>query len=558
MSKKGKPAAGFAALLPLLAVVLGSALLAVPSAHRAAASASLARPLAARAAAASTSSSGDWSSWTHDLAGTRYAAGETAITPANVGKLTEKWAFTFPRLQGVYPGSQPAIVGNTLYVGSTDAKLYALNAVTGQTRWSFDLTTVSGPATASSPNPVRDGPAVSGGLVYFADSRGYLYAVDQNTGQLHWATQLDKTNPDVQITGSPVVHGGRVYVGVSNKEDSYQASNLNYPCCTARGEVLALDASTGAVDWRHYTVPAAQAAGTWPSGAAEYAPSGVSVWGTPAIDSSTGTLFVGTGNNYTGATSEADSVLALDTGTGQVKWEYQAQPDTYTSICDNPPSPGYCPSKASGTDHDWDLSPAPNLFSEGGRTVIGIGDKAGVYRAFDAGTGKLLWAQHLIANPSVPGGDAGMVWGSSYDGNNLYVATWFGNPGTLYALNPATGAIRWSTPSPSDGCTTGGGAGHGCQLAFTPAVTSSPGLVFEGNADGKMYAFSSATGKLLWQYDTVQQYQGVNGVPGYGESVSGVGGAVVANGMVYVQSGYYPISASTEGTVLIAFALPGS
>lgn len=281
------------------------------------------------------------------------------------------------------------------------------------------------------------------------------------------------------------------------------------------------------------------------------------MWSTPVIDPLSKTLFVGTGQNYTGATSEVDSVIALNIDNGQIRWTYQTQPDTYTAICDNPPDPGYCPSAANGTAHDWDFSAAPNLFVVNQRAVVGIGDKAGVYRAFDARTGRLLWAQHLTANPSVPGGGAGIMWGTSYDGHNVYVATWFANPGTLYALDPATGAIRWQTPSPATGCSTGGAVGQACAPAFTPAVTSSPGLVFEGNADGKLYVFSAATGSLLWQYDTVQEFQGVNGLPGHGESVSGLGGAVVANGMVYVQSGYYPMFASPEGTVLIAFGLPG-
>jgi polyvinyl alcohol dehydrogenase (cytochrome) len=501
---------------------------------------------------------GDWSSWSRDLNGTRFAANETAVTPNTVGQLTVKWAYTFPRIQGVFPGSQPAIVNGVLYVGSPDAKLLALDAVTGATRWSFDLTTVSGPWTPASPNPVRDGPAVFGGTVYFGDSRGYLYAVNQFTGQLRWATHLDTVNPDVQITGSPVVYGGRVFVGVSNKEAGYQNFNLNYPCCTARGQVVALNASTGEVIWRHYTVPAAQPVGTWPSGATMYAPSGVSVWSTPAIDPVSRTLFVGTGQNYTGATSEADNVVALSIDTGAVRWQHQTQPDTYTSICDNPPDPGYCPGAATGTAHDWDFSASPNLFPVGGRTVVGIGDKAGVYRAFDAETGQLLWTQHLSPNPSAPGGSAGIMWGTSYDGHSLYAATWFAGPGTLSALDPATGAVRWQTPSPATGCSTGGAAGQpGCAPAFTPAVTTSPGLVFEGNADGKFYVFSAATGALLWQYDTVQEFAGVNGQPGHGESVSGLGGAVVANGMVYVQSGYYPLFTSQEGTVLIAFGLPG-
>lgn len=500
---------------------------------------------------------GNWPSWQGDLSGSRFAA-STPISPGNVGELAAKWAFAFPQIAGTFPSSQPAVVGNTLYVGSNDAKFYALNATSGATLWSYDLTGVVG-SVATNPDPVRDGPAVSGGTVYFGDTRGYLYAVNARTGALRWARLLDTVNPDVEETGSPTVYGGLVYIGVSNRENNYQAQNLGYPCCTARGEVVAVNAATGAVVWRHYTVPPAQPAGTWPSGATMYAPSGVSVMTTPVIDRAAGLLFVGTGNNYTGATGEADSVLALNVRTGGVVWSYQAQPDTYITLCDNPQyAPTYCPQEAAGTAHDWDMA-SGNLFQVGGRTVLGMGEKSGVYRAFDALTGKLLWSQSLAADPNVPGGDAGIVWGGSYDGHYLYVATWFGNPGTLYALNPATGAIVWQTPSPADGCSTGGAAGQpGCALAFTPAVTTAPGLVFEGNADGKLYAFSSATGQLLWQYDTVRQFQGVNGAPGFGESISGIGGAVVANGMVYVESGYYPLFASPEGTVLLAFALPGS
>src|SRR5581483_3810749 len=100
-------------------------------------------------------------------------------------------------------------------------------------------------------------------------------------------------------------------------------------------------------------------------------------------------------------------------------------------------------------------------------------------------------------------------------------------------------------------------ASPGCKLGFSAAVSSSPGVVFAGNGDGKEYAYSSTTGAPLWQYDTVREFQGVNGAPGFGESVSGVGGAVIADGMVYLQSGYYPLSVSTDGTVLLAMGLPG-
>ncbi len=542
----------------MCSVVLCAALVAVPQGTRAA----VAQPSAGQVPVRpgpDRPEPADWATWQKDLSGSRYASGETSINRDTVGSLAVKWAFTFPRIPGVYPGSQPAVVDGTLYVGSTDAKVYALDARTGATRWVYDLTPVAGPWTAAHPDPVRDGPAVADGTVYFGDSRGYLFAVSQYTGRLRWATLLDTVNPDVRITSSPIVFRGRVYVGVSNQEGAYQVFNLNYPCCTARGELVAVDARTGAIAWRHYTVPPAQPVGSWPSGATEYAPSGGSVWATPVIDPASRTIFVGTAQNYTGTEGETDSVLAVDTGTGKVRWSYKAQTDTYTNICGFPQYPGYCPGAANGTDHDWDFSSNGNLFRSGGREVLGIGEKNGVYRAFDAATGTLLWSRSLSARPDAPGGNSGIQWGTSYDGRRLYVATWLDVPhGTVYALDPATGAILWQTPGPLDGCSTGGGAtSPGCTLAFTPAVTSSPGLVFEGSGDGKMYAFSSATGELLWQYDTVRDFSGVNGVTGHGESVSGLGGAVVVNGMVYVQSGYYPISSSPEGTVLLAFGLTG-
>lgn len=516
----------------------------------------------ARAGSARQAPGSDWSSWTGNLAGSRYAAGEKAINPATVSSLQYKWAFTFPNIPNVYPASQPAVVGNTLYVGSTDAKFYALNAKTGATRWVFDLTQIAGPVTNSQPNAVRDGPAVAEGAVYFGDSRGYVYALDARTGQLRWATHAGD-QPFSRITASPVVYGGKVYVGISQEQASLQVGNLNYPCCSGRGQVDALDAQTGAIVWRHYTVPPAQPVGSWPSGATEYGPSGGSVEDAVVIDPAIRTLYVGTGENASGTTGETDALVALNIDTGQLRWSYKAQVDTFTTLCDAYPNfAGYCPQAANGTDHDWDMSASPNLFRIGDREVVGIGEKSSVYRVFDALTGELIWSRQLTPAPmaNAPGGSAGIQWGTSYDGKRLYVATWLAKPGVLYALDPATGAILWQTSGPSDGCTTGGGSGPGqlCTMGVGSSVSSSPGLVYEGNTDGKEYVFAADTGDLLWQFDTDQEFTGVNGAVGHGESVSGLAGAVVAGGMLYVQSGYYPLrtSSDTEGTVLLAFGLP--
>ncbi|MFI6079141.1 PQQ-binding-like beta-propeller repeat protein [Actinoplanes sp. NPDC051343] len=146
-------------------------------------------------------------------------------------------------------------------------------------------------------------------------------------------------------------------------------------------------------------------------------------------------------------------------------------------------------------------------------------------------------------------------WGTSWDGRRLYVASWQAKPGTLFALDPTTGHILWSNPNPSDGCTTGGAAAFPqCNLSLAAAVTTSPGLVYEGSIDGKMRIYNSSTGGILWQYDTIRQYTGVNGLTASGGSIPGVGGAVVSHGQLYVQSGFTS-SWGIPGHVLLCFGL---
>ena len=509
-------------------------------------------PVLAGSAAASLSSSrlGDWPSWTKDLTGSRYNGAEQKIGPANAGKLDLKWAFAFPK--GTYAlRSQPAVVGGRLYFGGTDGKFYALDAKTGAQIWSFDLSTVEpGPAAK-----VRDSPAVAGGKVYFGDYRGYVYALDQRTGALSWAKRIEE-HPAALVTSSPTYFAGRVYIGVSSLDNT---GGVDYACCTFRGHLDALDAATGAVVWRHYTVPPPQAVGTWPSGATKYEPSGAGVWSTPVVDPATSTVYVGTGQNYSGTGGEADSVLALDAFSGAVRWKNQlTHPDTWRTLCVAPNAPpGYCPGLADGTALDYDLGATANLFRSGGRTLLGIGQKSGVYHVLDAATGQISW-QRQLSVPASNGAQSGILWGSSYDGQRLYVTTYQANPGTLYALDPVGGDILWSAPNPADGCAWGGAAASPgvCLLAHTPAVSSTPGVVWEGSSDGKMRAFAASDGRVLWQYDTVRDFAGVNGVTGHGGGLAGNGGAVVSDGMLYVLSGFRPYYPSENGFVLLAFGLP--
>lgn len=497
---------------------------------------------------------GDWPSWQGDPAGSRFARAEHQITPRTVGRLKLKWAFAYPKT-GAWVKSQPAVVGNDVFFGGPDRMFYAVDARTGKQKWRFDLSSVGPPATMDGVAfNGATGAAVAEGKVFFGDSRGYVYALNQRSGKLIWAVHTEP-HPRGWHTSSPLYYKGRIYLGASSAEHGV---DQNYPCCTFRGHIDSLDAATGALKWRRYTVPEPKPVGTWPSGATRYEPSGAGVWGSPVIDEATGTLYVGTGQNYSGNGGDVDTLFALDAVSGAVRWKHQVTDvDSWRDLCNFPDGEGYCPGLKDNTALDFDLGSTPNLFRVRGRVLVGVGQKSGVYHAFDARTGKVRWRRQLSV-PSPLGGATGIQWGASYDGTHIYAATYYAGPGTLNALDPATGKVVWTTPNPADGCTKGGAAQYPqqCVLAHTPAVTSSPGLVYEGSTDGKMRVYSSRTGAVLWEYDTIRDFTGVNGLPGRGGSIAGNGGAVVANGTLYVQTGYEPMYPNDHGNVLLAFDLP--
>jgi polyvinyl alcohol dehydrogenase (cytochrome) len=86
-------------------------------------------------------------------------------------------------------------------------------------------------------------------------------------------------------------------------------------------------------------------------------------------------------------------------------------------------------------------------------------------------------------------------------------------------------------------------------------VTAIPGVVFSGSLDGHLRAYSAGEGKIVWDFDTVRNYQTVNGVRATGGPLNGPGG-VVAGGMLFVNSGYARLG-SIPGNVLLAFSVDG-
>src|SRR5262249_28458799 len=155
---------------------------------------------------------------------------------------------------------------------------------------------------------------------YFGDQAANMYAVDAANGKVIWKVKVDD-HPQAAITAASALYQGRLYVPVSSREEA-KVADPKYPCCIFHGSVLALDAATGKRIWKTFTIDEKPVAGKKNSvGTLIMGPSGAPVWNTPTIDTKRNVLYVGTGNNYSPpATKFSDSILALDLGTGRIKW----------------------------------------------------------------------------------------------------------------------------------------------------------------------------------------------------------------------------------------------
>ena len=474
-----------------------------------------------------------WAGWSPTVTNARFQSQPMAgLSAADVPRLTLKWALGFPDASAAW--SSPTIAGGRLYVGSQNGTVYAIDARTGCIHWTF-----------SAAGGVRTAIAVGGAFVYFGDTAANAYALHVDSGRVVWTRKVDE-HPLARITGSPTLHDNRLYVPVSSYEES-QGSDPSYECCTFRGSVSALDAATGRVLWKTSLITdPLQRRGTSTAGLPLWGPSGAAIWSAPTIDEGRKRLYVATGNAYSApAHASTNAVVALDLETGATRWVRQVTPgDVYLSNCrtGNPNCPAV-------NGPDFDFGSPPVLARADGRDLLVIGQKSGMAYALDpARDGEVMW-EYRAGQGSVLGG---IEWGAAVDGQYAYFAVsdmLQPKPGGIHAVRLSTGQREWFTAAPAPVC----GTGRGCNAAQSAAVTVIPGVVFSGSNDGALRAYDTATGAIVWVYDTNKDFTTVNEVPAHGASLIGPG-PVVAGGMVYVNSGYGAFG-GRPGNVLLAFGV---
>ena len=496
--------------------------------------------------AAGLRSAQNWNGWGADAANTRYTK-DTPINAASVSGLKLKWAFGIPDASTAY--GQPTIVGGRLFLGSGDGTVFALNAETGCTIWTYRAeTTVRTAVTVAAASDGRT-------LAYFGDGEANLYAVDAQNGKLAWKVRIDP-HRTARITSAPVLYRGRLYAGTAGNEE-LSGGDPGYPCCTFRGSETAVDAASGKIVWKGYAITEEPHRAKPGESHAQFTPAGGAIWDAATIDTKLGRLYVGTGDAYVDPAGDGtDAIVAFDLATGKRLWAQQKTPnDVFNFGCLNPQRIN-CPDKM-GPDVDFGSSPVL-VDLGGGKRVLLCGQKTGVMYGLDPDDGgKELW-QARIGKGS---GLGGIEWGSATDGKYVFAANSDistltaetgaprAEPGGLAAIDIRTGKIVWKTMPPKADCAGKAGCSGG-QLA---AVTAANDVVFSGAMDGHLRAYAASDGKIVWDFDTTPDVRTVNGVTAHGGSMSG-SGPTVAGRMVYVTSGF-TVTAGMPGNVLLAFEL---
>ena len=488
-----------------------------------------------------------WNGWGVTPANTRFQDSVAAgLSASEVPRLKLKWAFGFPG--EVSASAQPVVVGGRVFVGTYGRVLYALDASSGCILWTLET-------SAGVRSAVTVGATGNGLVAYFGDLNANVYAVDAERGKLLWKVQVDG-HPAARVTGSPKLHEGRLYVPVSSVEE-VSGGAPTYACCTFRGSLVALDASSGNLLWKSPTIPeVARPTRKNAVGTQLWGPSGAAVWASPTLDLKRKVIYVTTGDSYSDpAAATSDSIMAFEMKSGKRLWSRQMTAnDAYNLACNPGTDPANCP-QAKGPDLDFGSSPILVELGRGRRALV-AGQKSGVVHAVDPDRkGAILW-QERIGKGSTLGG---IQWGSAADGEKVYAAlsdisfTAEGpDPlagGGMFALDLAKGTRVWSTPPP--GCSDR----RPCSPAQMAAVSGMPGVVFSGSRDGHLRGYSTDDGRIVWDFDTVREYATVNGVAAKGGAIDG-GGVAIADGLLFSHSGY-GLFGGIPGNVLLAFSVDG-
>lgn len=385
----------------------------------------------------------DWPMYLHD--NSRDGTGtDTTIAPTNISQLQLNWSF---KTGGVI-ASAPAVVGNTIYVGSWDGYEYALNATTGALIWKTFLGQTTSPCYPQLAG-ISSGADVYNGVLYVSGGDSNWYALDPTSGTILWSVKIGDNTQGWYNWSSPLIANGYAYVGTASVGD----------CPLIPGQVLQIDLSTHQIAHTYNTVPTGQVGG--------------GIWSSPSFDPVTNTIFVTVGN----LTPTAE-ILALDGATLALKSSWSVPQ-----------------SDAQYAGGDSDFGATPTLFTDSNNDqLLGAANKNGYLYVFDRNNlaAGPLWKLPLAVGGTCPECGDGSISSAAFGNGTFFagggnaVINGQGYKGSVNAFNPLNGQLLWQ---------------HGASNFILPALAYSNGLVFDG-AGATLEALDASNGSRLWSYTT--------------------------------------------------------
>ncbi len=510
----------------------------------------------------------NWLTYNGTYASQRHTA-LRQITPANVKDLQQQWVLQ-NQVYGAWQAS-PIVVDGVMYVTQRPNDVVALDAKTGRVFWVYRYTNSPDQRICCGAN--NRGVAILGDTLFMGTLDAHLVAIDARNGQPLWNKTVGDSRRAYSITLAPLVVKDKVIVGVGGAEYGI------------RGFIAAYDAKTGEEAWRFYTVPGPGEPGadTWPKDA--YPHGGGSIWVTGSYDPALNLTYWGVGNpgpdwnpdQRPGDNLYTNAVVALDADTGRLKWHFQFTPnDAYdydavqVPVLADMPWNGM-PSKlmlwANRNGFFYVLDRVTGKFLSGAPFV-----KVNWASGLDA-TGRPILSTQPPGAPTWPGNQGGTNWYSpSYSPRTglFYLSAWE-NYASVFrreyqefqeGRNFAGGGHTVVTPVP-DAPSIGIGrkgpvnnwtdtVGYGSVIALDPRtgqrkwtfkqfdvtdsgiLTTASDLLFTGGREGYFYALDARTGTVLWK--------------------TSLGGQIVNGPVSYEVDGRQYV-ATISGNSLVAFAL---
>ena len=474
-------------------------------------------------------------------------AAQAGLTTDDFPKLELAWALAFPDTSGLR--AAPVIVGSTLFYSATDSgRVFALDINSGCAKWVY---------TADS--RLRSSIAYSeideSHVLVFSDSAGMIHTVDAQSGERIWIASGQASDNQGMLTGTPVVTGDKVIVPVSGS-GVITGGNPNYECCENHGAVTALNLRSGEKLWEYHTMPTAEYTGQVSStGVKQRGPSGAPIWTTPTVDEKRGQVYVTTGENTSHPTTNtSDAIIALDLETGEAKWVFQALENDMWNFGCSARGPN-CIILEDTNSVDFDFGGPAILVGMPDRDLLIAGQKSGDLWALDPDTGSLVWNQRVGEGTALGGNHWGIA--SNFDRAFMTINDPKGMNGNskpgIYSYFVGTGEPSWFYEVQPECNDERSERLRRCESLFGFSATplSVDGAVITGGLDGRLFVFNSESGELIYEYDTVRDYETINGVEGYGGSIDSHS-ISAGSGMVFVGSGYGQFR-QVPGNVLLAF-----